>query len=530
MSDTIQAVHRQAWESLVSSAAETAYAKYGVYASRTLAVRHPEVYLKGDRWFYEGASKLKGFAECYEEPTALAWRHMEYGGPFHEEDENYAGIPGDRPLAFDRIDLLSYRPTQPRRIFPGPYEKALDHRFGPMAVSLKTEGRVVTPLELAELAYFREVARGRDASTLFLVLATDGTGYLLNGEQLTEMESNSIVDCTTAPPCLVFNEQAVSYPLLGRDDDDPTLRSAVKRVGGTVSIELDDWESGIVFQLKKASALDGEPQQRMAAIASTRATGYKCHPYYQAWSGLVPKEDFDISISRRLCVVREFDRRANAVSPAVAHLYGIASGEGSLMERMRRLSHEYLIRTGVVREAEARGWKQAWRLESWGHVWPCGLMEHTIDDAFRSRTGHCVSQCHMMGAVLSLLKVPHVIVNFDRGGVKEGISHHFVLAQDGSFLFDDGIVNFRGVDKETEDYGPLLSFAVEGDWGRTVASRIYGNIEAERFAKLLKTVNQSLAGRFPLEFFTSLSTRETMPMDKFLQELSEQGVEEVPLP
>ncbi len=530
MSDNTQAVHREAWESLVRSATEAPYAKYGIYASRTLAVRHPEVYLKGDRWFYEGAARLKGFAQCYEEPTALAWRHMEYGGPFHQGDENYSGIEGDQPLAFDRIDLLSYRPTQPQRIFPGPYEKVLDHRFGPMAVSLKTEGRVVTPLELAEIVYFHEIARGQDAGSLFLVLATDGTAYLLDGERLWEMETNTMVDHPTALPCLVFNEQAVSYPLLGRDDDDPALRRAVEHLGGTVSVDLDEWESGIVAQLREASTLNGERQHRMAAIAATRATGYKCHPYYQAWSGLVPKEDFDISISRRLCVVREFDRRANAVSPAVAYLYGIASGEGSLMDRMRRLSHEYLIRTGVVREAEARGWKEPWRLESWGHVWPCGLMEHTIDDAFRSRTGHCVSQCHMMGAVLSLLEVPHVIVNFDRGGVKEGISHHFVLAQDGSFLFDDGIVNFSGVDKDTENYGPLLSFAVEGDWGRTVASRIFGNIQAARFAELLKTVNRSLDGRFPLEFFASLSTRETMPMDKFLQELSEQGVEEVPLP
>ena len=128
-------------------------------------------------------------------------------------------------------------------------------------------------------------------------------------------------------------------------------------------------------------------------------------------------------------MIREFDRRANAVSPAAAHLYAVAGDTASLEERMRRLSREYLIRTGVVREAEARGWKPAWRLESWGHVWPCGMMEHTIDDAFRSRTGHCVSQCHMIGAVLSLLDVPHVIVNFDRGGVKEGISHHFVLAR-----------------------------------------------------------------------------------------------------
>jgi len=130
--------HREAWESLVSAAKENAYAHYALYASRTLAVRHPDVYLKGDRWFFEGASRLTGFARCYEEPTSLAWCHMEYGRPFFEGGESFAGIVGEKALDFDAIDLASYRPTEPRLILPGPFEPLLDHRFGPLAVTLKT--------------------------------------------------------------------------------------------------------------------------------------------------------------------------------------------------------------------------------------------------------------------------------------------------------------------------------------------------------------------------------------------------------
>ena len=39
--------HRLAWASLVQAARTDPIARYGIYASRTLAVRHPEVYLKG---------------------------------------------------------------------------------------------------------------------------------------------------------------------------------------------------------------------------------------------------------------------------------------------------------------------------------------------------------------------------------------------------------------------------------------------------------------------------------------------------
>jgi len=530
MSISAAAKHRHAWEALVDQARTNSSARFALYASRTLAVHHPEVYLRGDRWFYEGATQLGGFARCYEEPTALAWCHMEYGRSFFEGDATYVGIPGERPLDFGKIDPGLYRPTEPRRIVPGPFEPTLDHRFGPLSVALKAEGFVVTPLELAEIAYFQRIARGADPSALFLGLASDGSAYLFEGDHPLALPGLTAVDEPSAPLVLVFNECAVSYPLMGREDKDANLRRVVGRFGPLAMPTSDDWECHVLDRLRGASVLDDEQQQRAASLAAVRAIGWKCHPYFQAWRGIVPDDDFNITISRRLCLVRDFDRRANAVSPATAHVYGSAVATDDLQSQMRRLSREYLIRTAVVREAEARGWKPAWRLESWGHVWPCGLMEHTIDDAFRSRTGHCVSQCHMVGAVLSLLDVPHVIVNFDRGGVKEGISHHFVLSQDGAFLFDDGIVNFRGVDHDTEDYGPLLSFAVDGEWGRTVGSGIYGNVSADRMADLLQIVGRALGDRFPLEFLSDRTTRVTVPMDVFLAELSRREVEEVALP
>jgi len=525
--------HRKAWESLAASAAHAEYVRYAIYASRSLAVAHPEIYLLGDSWFYQGASKLMGFQESYDDPTALGWCHMEHGRPFFQGGKDYAGIPGGQALSFADIKIGEYRPVTARRLYPAPYEAFIDHRLAPLAVSLKAEGRAVSPLELAEIAYFRAMARGSDPRGLFLLLDVDGSGYLLDGEHLVSMETGDTIERPAAGAALIFSSEAVWYPIMNRDDSASSrgLRRAVERFASpTETLELTAWEEGLLESLRATTVLGSDDQQAMAAIAATRATGWKCHPFHSAWSRWVPETDFEITISRRLCIVREFDRLANSVSPATAQLYGVLSEAGSLEEQMRRLSREYLIRTGVVREAAARGWKPAWRLESWGHLWPCGLMEHTIDDAFRSRTGHCVSQCHMTGSVLEMAGIPHVIVNFDRGGVKEGISHHFVLSQDGAFLFDDGIVNFRGVDADTEDYGPLLSFALGGEWARTVLSGTYGNITRTRLGDLLQTVDKALAGRFPLQFYGDRQTEEILSKEQYLKRLAGDAVEEVALP
>jgi len=532
MSQSTSEKHRASWDALVKAASDGGYAKYALYASRSLAVAHPEVYLFGDRWFYELASKCKGFKACYHDPTALGWVHMEYGGKFRSEPEGFEGIPDGEVLDFTDIDLHEYRPTSPDRIVPGPYEPFVDHRLGPLAVSLKTEGRVVTTLELAEIAYFQAIARGVKESELFLVACVDGSGYLLEGDRLVSMASGERVEAPTARPYLIFNSQAVWYPLMERDDSaaNQTLRQAVERLATSAGAPaLNAWETELAGSLRSATQLASGEQRDMAAIAATRTTGWRFHPAYQAWLQFVPESDFNHDISGHLCVVREFDRLANSVSPAAAYLYGFLTGGGTLEERVRRFGEEYLFRLGVVREAE-KGWKPAWRLEAWGHVGPCGLMEHTIDDGFRARTGHCVSQAHMTGAVLEMAGIPHVVVNFAHGGVTTGVNHHFVVSQDGTFVIDDGIVNFRGKDPDTKAWGPLLSFAVGGEWGRTNASSVYSNVSAERMAELLQICDDAVAGRFEPEFYLDETQTETQPLKVFLERLIQAEVHWIQLP
>lgn len=45
--------HEYLWEMVLDGAGADKYDKYGIYASRILVVKHPEVYLQGDALFLE---------------------------------------------------------------------------------------------------------------------------------------------------------------------------------------------------------------------------------------------------------------------------------------------------------------------------------------------------------------------------------------------------------------------------------------------------------------------------------------------
>jgi len=541
MTDMRHDLHRRAWETLLDEAQVDPIARYGIYASRILAVRHPEMYLKGDTCFFDGATRIKGFKEAYEEPTALGWSHMDYGFRFFD-DAPFDGIPDGHVLDFSSLRLRDYRVTDSWRIYPEPYAQPLDNRLGPLALILKTEGRAVTPLELAVIAFYRAVGEGRAPGELFLVLCGDEDAYLLDGDALYSARADAIVARTESAPILIFNEEAVWYPLMERDDTaaSSALRGAVARLSRKPSkTSYPSWQQAILKKLARVTALEDESQQTIAALASVRGKGWSGHPYCTAWQSVLPDDSVLYTISRHMCLVREFLRHANLVSPVTAMLGEMALGTKPLEERLRRLSREYLLRTGTVREAEARGWKRPWRLEAWGHLWPCPVMEHTIDDAFRSRTAHCISQAYIMSAILEIANIPHVMVHFDRGGITRQVSHHFILDADGAYLFDDGILNYRGIDPKTEDYGPLHSFSILGKWARPVADGPYGNVDSKEMAGMLDAVDRALAGRFELRFFASKSAgsvkatseeRQSLSKKEFLEYLSRNETEQVVLP
>lgn len=546
MQNVAMSAHRSAWKRLVENASNDRYAKYGVYATRILAVKHPEVYLIGDALFHRGLA-LKGWKESYDEPSPLSELQMEYGSLFSDEMERFyeaeekgepyvawKGIPHGHPLLLTELPLHKYRLTETCRIYPDPYSPFLDQRMAPLAVSLKTEGKAVTQLELAEMYYFRAKELGANTKSLFLMYCAGEDAYVVDGDELFSVQTARPIENPSTEPVLIFNEESVWYPLMERDDRkrDQRLSEVVDRFAklGAALPPHNDWEASMVQRLEQVSTLANEKERCVAGLAAARGLGWTFHPFVEAWNTIVPETNITTSISRHMCLVREFDRHANSVSPAAAYLYGVMGKDGSLLDRVRRLGKAYLLSTGLLREKPMRGWKPKRRLESWGHIWVCGLMEHTLDGAFRTRGGHCVSQSHMISAPLELVGIPTVVVMLDRGEERRGANHHVMLSQDGQFLIDDGIVNFKGIDWPTEEYTALLSFSMEGKWASTVEDALYGNVTSSELSELIERVDSAIAGRFKLQFFDSRTSPGIVSKQEFLDFLKHHEVEQVGLP
>ena len=67
-------IHEAAWSAVIEKAKVDPYYRYAIYASRSLAVEHPEVYLKGDKLFLDIATKEDGYARAY----SIKGVHYEY--------------------------------------------------------------------------------------------------------------------------------------------------------------------------------------------------------------------------------------------------------------------------------------------------------------------------------------------------------------------------------------------------------------------------------------------------------------------
>ncbi len=498
--DSAGKLHQAGWSRVLALAQDGGFAKYGIYASRTLAVPHPEVYLRADAVFWQMASTVRGFRDAYAIRKAadvyMMWWFRALEG----------GLPLGDPLHWADIPARAYSVVRSRAAYPDgyPFFGFLDQRLAPLAVSLKTSGDCISGLERAEQEYFRALADGAPRSALFLVLCDDESAYLADGERLVAMASLSSAAEVTGNPILIFNEDAVWYPLLGRDDTErqPELFELVRRLRRPIILPpLSPDEAGYVPLLRVAGELAGTRQVDMAMLAALRAGGLPGDLYTEIWQRSILAHDLCSHnvLSRKLGIIRECNHYAATLSPVAAYLAALVGTARDPQTGLSVLSGEYLKHVGVVRDDE-NGWKKPGRLEAWGHLWYCPLMEYTVDDSWRSGGGHCVSQSISLSAALDLAGVDHYVTHFNRGGLLS-IDHHFVSSTDGEWVLDDAMLNFfASGTARTGDWGCLLSFSKDGQWASVVLGEYFGNIPPAAAAEHVARIEHLIGGRFPLQF------------------------------
>jgi len=191
----------------LSKAETDRYYSYAIYASRTLAVKHPEVYLQGNDIFAQVITTAPGFKQAYETKNI----HSDYFMKLQLEGDSFS---------FDDVDFDKYELITSKEIYPPdyPFPPFFDRRMAPISVSLKTFDSKITQLEKAERLYFE--AKHGGASDLFLLYCDNENAYLYQDGSLIWAESQEKVTSVEGNPVLIFNEQYVWYPLMERNDTD----------------------------------------------------------------------------------------------------------------------------------------------------------------------------------------------------------------------------------------------------------------------------------------------------------------------
>jgi hypothetical protein len=235
-------IHSDAWRSVAERAEVNPYYKYGIYVSRIMAVKHPEVYLQADRVFLES---IDGITLDQRVPA---------------KDSLSFGFLYFTTFNFKVIDPSRYEIVSCREIYRGmPYLPTLDQRAFSLSSMLKRFDNVrgsvasqnrATQLNAAILRYLRS-SPGRDP---YIILTDSDTAYV--ADEVTLSVQGTVGEPLDGSPILVFNEGSVWYPLMGRDDTakDPSLRAIVDRYSrGQNTSVLTEFEVTLIRTLETAT-------------------------------------------------------------------------------------------------------------------------------------------------------------------------------------------------------------------------------------------------------------------------------------
>lgn len=432
-------LHSRAWEKAIAEArAGDNVVRLGLYATRSLAVRHPEVYLKADRIFYETASRTDGFRELYEDnpPTwtytadQLEEEHYRWEGMFQR------GQMSGSPLNFRSLDLSRYRVVRRDQLFPDqvppadlPLYHVVDQRVGALPVTLKRQALpvtggprqdpAVTSLELAFLRYF---ARGPSAST-FIVFCEDESAYLwVEGVGLLDPATETRGQMT-ARPLIIFNEDYCWHLIMDRDDTalSPRLAAAVRDLGASAAVaaafaaSLSAEERQLLAGLREVTALGpGELPYAVWAASKARERSLRHEPYRQALAGvaILPRAgdptspgwyEFHITGST-------FQMLSSRLTPLAAWI--AAQEFENDLARARAVTGLYydLARAGLWTTARI--------------VWSPEFLWYDIEDSVLALAGTCAIQAGNVGALLDLAGVKNNVLWFGIQGAGGHVNVH----------------------------------------------------------------------------------------------------------
>jgi len=411
-------VHEEAWRNAVQEAVKDRYTKYGIYTTRILAVTHPEILLKADSRFINHITTNRGYSNSYAVKDVHSREFL--------TDMQFRKYP---PFSFKAVDFSSFNITSFKEIYPEEYPvfDFLDRRMLPVASTLKTRTNTITELEKAALIYQRERINRGSIEGLYIIHCENEKTYLKLDSQLIDAASEEQVKTIEGNPILIFNEEAVWYPLMDRNDPNPELQKTVKQYSIKNSLPaLTRFESEIISRLKTVTLLETPRQYAMAEICSCRSTGRQtCTTPLSEWFPLHSLWDIALPAKKARAwqyygYLEQMLIRGNKLSPIAAYLAAL-SKEAQGYDKLVVLNKEWVGRVALPNYGYV-----------WGHLWDECLVEYNIDESFRTSAGHCMVQGMIMSAVLEMVGIDNWLMEGEVPG-----SHHYVWIPGYEATFDN---------------------------------------------------------------------------------------------
>ena len=400
--------HKKAWKNASEKSVTDNYYKYSVYSSRSLMVKHPEIYLQADAlWMEEIISVYTGWQNNYEARDRLLTFDEWYdaiGSKLKEGFRNETKYDGTQ-FQWSKFQWSNHRANvinhQDIYDIECPYQSWLDLRLPFIWASMKGIGWKMTYLSLAEAFFFEMRSLG---SSPYLLVSNNGKGYVATSstlyDPLTGLEINgSQIDGTIV---LVMDQDSVWYPLMNRDDtsSDSGLNTVVSQyctngskptlsyfeqaslsnllIGTKLTTNQEKW--AIMFAARAVNQGAGFPKPMREFFGELFPERYKENPNF----GGNPREVQTLGV-----VITEM---GNRLSPAAALLASLAKDKSdNLIDALSAISDKYL-------EWFKRGYDNRWVSGGYFRAWVPNLESKLI-----SKIGNCIVEACNVGAALVLV-------------------------------------------------------------------------------------------------------------------------------
>ena len=502
-----KSLRARAWDQCLDSANSVPAVRYSLYAYRSLAVQHPEIYLEADQLISEVLEDLPGSRLAYRSRDVrdvelylrLARREMK-GGAF--------GL-GMMTITPDSIFDLA-----PVRFAFG----WLDLRAPSAAVLLKSVSPRLSTLECALLRYAQLTRTGWFSDDLFVVVDEKGTGYLAADTVLWQagLSDRPVAKWKDVSPVLVFNRRAVFSSLVGRDDrdDDSLLSRLMDKLGRAASPSFGSEDTKRFARIKDASSLPNGNARQLAVLAASGLVDRKQPRVHDKWSEYAGTDSVGVA-----CATSQLDEVffwANRLSLRTAELADLMT-KSEFSKSMTAVQEKYLSWAG--RRVSPHDSTDL-RVEAWGCLWSYDLFETLIDDNIRTQAGSSSSHASAMSAVLDLAAVDHFQLSV-RLGDKQIPDQEWLFAGNGRYQFNLGIWTTvpDSIPPGVRPTTLLISgFALRGNSVRLRGGSICAGMDALTLGEHLARISRLM----PLANFMLLAPNdEVTALQKFLFDLTD---------